>query len=241
MSGTTGSCAPPLPGADRWEPQPSPRPFTIVRGAPLGPFPADPFSLGIASGAPREDRVVLWTRLAPQPLEGGGMPDERRRGRLAGLRGRDVLARSSRAAPSRPSRRSAHAVHAEAHGLRPGRHYWYRFRAGSAQSPIGRTRTAPAAGSQAVHDCASPLRLLPAVRAGLLRRLSRHGPARPRSRRASRRLHLRKIVGLAARAPARGRHSDHAAGVPRPLRALQARSAICTAAHAAVAMALDLG
>ena len=38
-------------------------------------------------------------------------------------------------------------MHAEAKGLRPGRHYWYRFRAGNALSPIGRTRTAPAAGS----------------------------------------------------------------------------------------------
>ena len=31
-------------------------------------------------------------------------------------------------------------------GLRPDRWYWYRFAAGDARSPIGRTRTAPAAG-----------------------------------------------------------------------------------------------
>lgn len=29
---------------------------------------ADPFSLGVASGAPRPDGFVLWTRLAPDPL-----------------------------------------------------------------------------------------------------------------------------------------------------------------------------
>ena len=29
-------------------------------------------------------------------------------------------------------------------GLKPGRDYWYRFRAGNLTSPIGRTRTAPA-------------------------------------------------------------------------------------------------
>lgn len=39
----------------------------------------------------------------------------------------------------------AHSVHAEVRGLKPGRPYWYRFRAGDAQSPVGRTRTAPAA------------------------------------------------------------------------------------------------
>ncbi|HEV2667667.1 MAG TPA: PhoD-like phosphatase N-terminal domain-containing protein, partial [Blastocatellia bacterium] len=37
-------------------------------------FTADPFSLGVASGDPLPDGVVLWTRLAPDPLNGGGMP-----------------------------------------------------------------------------------------------------------------------------------------------------------------------
>ena len=39
-------------------------------------FAGPPFSLGVASGDPTPDGVVLWTRLAPVPLEGGGMPDE---------------------------------------------------------------------------------------------------------------------------------------------------------------------
>src|ERR1700734_2062485 len=30
--------------------------------------PGNPFSLGVASGAPRSDGFVLWTRLAPEPL-----------------------------------------------------------------------------------------------------------------------------------------------------------------------------
>src|SRR4029079_17418755 len=38
-----------------------------------------------------------------------------------------------------------HSVHAEVDGLRPGRHYWYRFTAGGEVSAMGRTRTAPAA------------------------------------------------------------------------------------------------
>ena len=40
------------------------------------PFQSDPFTLGIASGDPLPDSVVLWTRLAPAPLKtDGGMPD----------------------------------------------------------------------------------------------------------------------------------------------------------------------
>src|SRR6202050_3460601 len=31
-------------------------------------LPGNPFSLGVASGAPRSDGFVLWTRLAPEPL-----------------------------------------------------------------------------------------------------------------------------------------------------------------------------
>jgi len=36
-----------------------------------------PFTLGVASGDPVPDGVVLWTRLAPDPLRGGGMPPQR--------------------------------------------------------------------------------------------------------------------------------------------------------------------
>ena len=39
-------------------------------------FSGFPFSLGVASGAPLPDGVVLWTRLAPEPLRGGGAGDE---------------------------------------------------------------------------------------------------------------------------------------------------------------------
>src|ERR1041384_165227 len=36
-------------------------------------FKKDPFSLGVMSGDPSPDGFVLWTRLAPDPLDGGGM------------------------------------------------------------------------------------------------------------------------------------------------------------------------
>ncbi|WP_335935502.1 alkaline phosphatase D family protein [Streptomyces sp. PTD5-9] len=109
-------------------------------------FRDDPFALGVASGDPWPDGVVLWTRLAPQPLapDGtGGMPPssvdvqwevaEDERFRSVVRRGQ------TRAVPE-----LAHSVHAEVSGLRPGRHYYYRFRAGEVLSPVGRTRTAPA-------------------------------------------------------------------------------------------------
>ncbi|MFD0688884.1 alkaline phosphatase D family protein [Actinomadura fibrosa] len=107
--------------------------------------PADPFQLGVASGDPLPDGFVLWTRLAPRPLEPdghGGMPRvpytvryevaEDAAFRKVVKRGQAV------AAPE-----LAHSVHAEVHGLRPGREYFYRFRAGTEISPAGRTRTAP--------------------------------------------------------------------------------------------------
>jgi alkaline phosphatase D len=37
-------------------------------------FPSSPFTLGVASGDPTPDGAVLWTRLAIDPVHGGGMP-----------------------------------------------------------------------------------------------------------------------------------------------------------------------
>ncbi|MFF7983574.1 alkaline phosphatase D family protein [Streptomyces sp. NPDC007901] len=106
------------------------------------PLPDSVFSLGIASGDPLPDGIVLWTRLAPDPLNGGGMPDQvvpvhweiaedERLGK--------VVRRGT--AHARPE--YGHSVHVDVRGLRPGRSYWYRFRAGGQLSPTGRTRTAP--------------------------------------------------------------------------------------------------
>ena len=38
-------------------------------------FASNPFTLGVASGDPDHEGMVLWTKLAPEPLElNGGMP-----------------------------------------------------------------------------------------------------------------------------------------------------------------------
>lgn len=106
-------------------------------------FSANPFSAGVASGDPTRNGVVLWTRLIPdlnverdwqrtavrvdwQIASDEGMKNVVRRGRAA-------------ATPE-----YGHSVHVDAMGLDPNRWYWYRFRTGSAESPIGRTKTAPA-------------------------------------------------------------------------------------------------
>jgi alkaline phosphatase D len=105
-------------------------------------FDSYPFALGVASGYPRPDGMVLWTRLLgiPGPV---AIPV---RWEIAGDEHmRTIIAAGS--AEANPQ--WAHAVHVDVRGLMPGRWYWYRFLAGDAASPVGRTRTAPAAGSAA--------------------------------------------------------------------------------------------
>jgi len=107
-------------------------------------FAADPFVLGIASGYPLPQGVVLWTRLAPQPAApGGGLGPEVIP--VTWQIARDEQMRAVAASGTAyASPEWAHSVHVEVTGLEPDRPYWYRFTAGDAQSPIGRTRTAPA-------------------------------------------------------------------------------------------------
>lgn len=106
-----------------------------------------PFQLGVAAGDPAPDGFVIWTRLAPKPLEiGHGMPSQAVlvKWEIATDRGFSNVARSGEAV-ARPE--LGHAVHVEVEGLEAGRDYFYRFTAGRERSPQGRARTAPAAGS----------------------------------------------------------------------------------------------
>ena len=90
---------------------------------------------------------MLWTRLAPKPLEiGGGMPpvaipvdweiatDE--------AFGKVVNSGTAIADPA-----DAHSVHVDVKGLEAWRVYYYRFRAAGAESPVGRTRTSAPMGA----------------------------------------------------------------------------------------------
>ena len=106
----------------------------------LPKFGAYPFGLGVASGYPGAESVVLWTRLTGElaplaiPVRWEVFGDESLKTPVAGGE-----------MPADPL--SAHALHVEVHGLEPERWYWYRFTTGDAQSPVGRTRTAPRAGA----------------------------------------------------------------------------------------------
>lgn len=106
-------------------------------------FERDPFALGVASGYPSEHGVVLWTRLAPDPLLRG-----------AQVADTDLLVDwelASDAEFSRIVRRGTavaeaswgHSVHVDLDALPAGQRWFYRFRAGHHLSPVGRTWTAP--------------------------------------------------------------------------------------------------
>jgi alkaline phosphatase D len=121
-----------------------PNDWRVIRRAR---FADDPFLLGVASGDPTPTGAVIWTRLAPRPLEPG-----------AGMAGQRVVvtwevAEDDRFARIVQSGRATavpelgHSVHVDVNGLTPGRWYVYRFRASDATSPVGRVRTTPAAGA----------------------------------------------------------------------------------------------
>jgi len=123
--------------------------FGLV-GCTTPPLPADLpdglFALGVASGDPLPDGVVLWTRLAPAPLEGGGMPvvDVPVRWQVAEDEAFATIAREGTAV-AKPA--WGHSVHVDVYGLRPGAWYFYRFLVGEQVSPVARARTAPALGA----------------------------------------------------------------------------------------------
>lgn len=127
-------------------------PVRLAAAPRLGDYP---FSLGVASGDPAPDGFVIWTRLAPRPLdEHGGMPL-----RPVAVRWEvaedDRLARVVRSGEAMARPELAHSLHIEVAGLNPRRPYWYRFRLeGGDASPIGMARTAPAA-----HDDPDRVRL----------------------------------------------------------------------------------
>ncbi|MDN3295835.1 alkaline phosphatase D family protein [Streptomyces ficellus] len=103
----------------------------------------DPFTLGVASGDPLPDSVLLWTRLAPSPYEAdGGLPAERVTVQWeVAYDERFFAVIKSGVATAHPE--YGHSVHVEVPGLDADRAYYYRFRTGTWISPVGRTRTAP--------------------------------------------------------------------------------------------------
>ena len=116
----------------------------VLRAATAAAWKSDPFVLGVASGAPSKDGVVLWTRMmgaegnAPVSVPYEIATDESMR---------QVVRKGTASADPQ----FGFSVHEEVTGLEAGRPYWYRFNSGAAQSEIGRAMTLPAPGADKLH------------------------------------------------------------------------------------------
>jgi len=115
---------------------------TTRSGAGGAPYP---FSLGVASGSPLPDSIILWTRILHDPLNAASTPPV-----VLPVRWEIAEDEAFRRITARGTASAipelAHSVHVDVKGLQPARWYWYRFMLGDAVSPVGRTRSAPAAG-----------------------------------------------------------------------------------------------
>lgn len=107
-------------------------------------FAKNPFTLGVASGDPDSRGMVIWTKLAPSPTDpDGGMPTAAVEVRWQ-VAEDEAMKKIVASGTTIATPQLGHSVHVEVKGLKPDRWYWYRFAAGNAQSPLGRTRTLPA-------------------------------------------------------------------------------------------------
>ncbi|GBR08647.1 alkaline phosphatase D [Gluconacetobacter liquefaciens] len=104
------------------------------------------FPFSVASGDPLSDRVILWTRLARSAID----PEPLSRTALAvrWLVAEDAaLAWPVRSGMAHASPDAGFSVHVDVTGLLPDRVYYYAFFFNGERSPVGRTRTLPAAGA----------------------------------------------------------------------------------------------
>ncbi|GCB50179.1 alkaline phosphatase [Streptomyces sp. NL15-2K] len=144
----------------------SPRRRTVVKAAAATAVLAGPlaaalparaadaapaFLHGVASGDPLPDGILLWTRVTPTaeatPGSGLGPTTE-----VEWVVAKDkalttIVAKGSVTATAA----SDHTVKADVRGLEPATDYWFRFSAGPTDSPVARTRTAPAADASVSH------------------------------------------------------------------------------------------
>src|SRR3954453_12697542 len=101
---------------------------------------SNPFTLGVASGSPKDVSVVLWTRLAPDPLNGGGMGNASDINIELEIAADPNFATIIQRTQAVAEARYAHSVHHVVTGLQPHTHYYYRF-SYQGYSAAGRTLT----------------------------------------------------------------------------------------------------
>ncbi|MBO86291.1 MAG: alkaline phosphatase [Deltaproteobacteria bacterium] len=138
VSGDTGVPTPPEgtcgPG--------SPTAAGDVLSAGASPFEENPFQLGVASGDPLHDRVILWTRLVVEPTDVASSPSASA-DVIWQLFADEALTVMVQEGMVVATAESAHSVHVDVDGLDSATEYWYRFICGAHESPSGRTRTLP--------------------------------------------------------------------------------------------------
>jgi alkaline phosphatase D len=100
------------------------------------------FTLGVASGDPAEDGVVLWTRLAREALEGVGAHEQPVLVEYE-LSSDEAFGDIVRTGSAMATPELGHSINMEVEGLAPSREYFYRMIVGGEVSPVGRTKTAP--------------------------------------------------------------------------------------------------
>jgi alkaline phosphatase D len=100
------------------------------------------FTLGVASGDPRGDGIVLWTRLAPDPLDpaGAGMPGDADADVAWEVATDDRFATVVASGTARAPAAAGHSVHVSVDGLERGVDHHYRFGFGDETSATGRFR-----------------------------------------------------------------------------------------------------
>ncbi|WP_406009491.1 alkaline phosphatase D family protein [Streptomyces sp. NBC_00637] len=117
----------------------------LAAALPARAAEAPVFLHGLASGDPLPDGVLLWTRVTPtaEAIPGSGLgPDTEVSWVVATDKAlTNVVAKGSTTA----SAATDHTVKADIRGLAPATDYWFRFSSGGTDSPVARTRTAPAA------------------------------------------------------------------------------------------------
>lgn len=126
-------------------------PASLRAATSLSKWQTNPFTLGVASGAPTSNGFVLWTRLAPEPLSADPLaPGGLRTGNVPlqfEISSDEAMHNIVQSGTAQAEARFAHSVHHQVRGLQPARPYWYRFRSGDVYSAIGRAITSPAAGA----------------------------------------------------------------------------------------------
>ncbi|MFJ6779316.1 alkaline phosphatase D family protein [Streptomyces yangpuensis] len=123
---------------------------TLGAGTAHAAGTAPAFLHGVASGDPLPDGVLLWTRVTPTPeaVPGSGLgPAVQVSWEVASDQ---AFSRIVAGGTVTASAAADHTVKVDVRGLRPQTPYWYRFTAGPAVSPVGRTLTTPG------HDVTTP-------------------------------------------------------------------------------------